>query len=306
MERVTVNAHAKLNLTLEVTGREGAFHTLDSLAVSLDLCDVVRAVRRPQEGVSVVMRGMGCEHLPPQENNAVRAAEMFFAAFPQAAGADIAVEKHIPVGGGLGGSSADAAGVLLALSRLFGVKKEELLPLARALGSDTAMQLFSGAFRMRALGSDTAMQLFSGAFRMQGRGERLAPVAGMPKLYFVLLCPEGGISSAACFSAFDALGGCGSSGMTARAIARFSAGEVEAAAKECKNDLLPAACSLDPAVGEAMNAARSLSPLAAGMTGSGSTVFALFGGREARDRALERIQQGKFTALAAESIQNEE
>ena len=288
MERVTVNAHAKLNLTLEVTGREGAFHTLDSFAVSLDLCDAVSAVRRPQEGFSVVMRGMGCEHLPPQKNNAVRAAEMFFAAFPQAEGADIAVEKHIPVGGGLGGSSADAAGVLLALARLFGVKKEELLPLARALGSDTAMQLFSGAFRM------------------QGRGDKLTPAPGMPELYFVLLCPEGGVSSAACFSAFDALGGCGSSGMTARAIARFSAGQLEAAAKECKNDLLPAACSLDPAVGEAMNAARSLSPLAAGMTGSGSTVFALFGGREARDRALERIRQGKFTALAAESIQNEE
>lgn len=288
MERVTVNAHAKLNLTLEVTGREGAFHTLDSLAVSLDLCDAVWAVRRPQEGFSVVMRGMGCEHLPPEENNAVRAAEAFFAAFPQAAGADIAVEKHIPVGGGLGGSSADAAGVLLALSRLFGVKKEELLPLARALGSDTAMQLFSGAFRMR------------------GRGEKLTPICGMPKLYFVLLCPEGGVSSAACFSAFDALGGCGSSGMTERAVARFSAGELEAAAGECKNDLLPAACSLDGAIGEALNAARSLSPLMAGMTGSGSTVFALFKEREARDRALERIKQGKFTALAAESIQNEE
>ena len=288
MERVTVNAHAKLNLTLEVTGREGAFHTLDSLAVSLDLCDVVWAVHRPQEGASVVMRGMGCEHLPPQENNAVRAAEAFFAAFPQAEGADIAVEKRIPVGGGLGGSSADAAGVLLALARLFGVKKEELLPLARALGSDTALQLFSGAFRM------------------QGRGDKLTPVAGMPKLYFVLLCPEGGVSSAACFSAFDALGGCGSSGMTARAIARFSAGELEAAAKECKNDLLPAACSLNAAIGEALNAACSLSPLAAGMTGSGSTVFALFRGREARDRALGRIKQGNFTALAAESIQNEE
>ena len=288
MERVTVNAHAKLNLTLEVTGREGAFHTLDSLAVSLDLSDIVRAERRPREGGSVAMRGMGCEHLPPRENNAVRAAEAFFAAFPQAEGADIAVEKHIPVGGGLGGSSADAAGVLLALSRLFGVKKEELLPLARALGSDTAMQLFSGAFRM------------------QGRGEKLTPVPGMPKLYFVLLCPEGGVSSAACFSAFDALGGSGSSGMTARAVARFTAGRFEAAAEECKNDLLPAACSLDPAIGEALKAARSLSPQIAGMTGSGSTVFALFKEREARDRALDRIRQGNFTALAAESIQNEE
>ena len=53
MERITVNAHAKLNLTLEVTGREGAFHTLDSLAVSLDLSDIVRAERRPREGGSV-------------------------------------------------------------------------------------------------------------------------------------------------------------------------------------------------------------------------------------------------------------
>ena len=94
--------------------------------------------------------------------------------------------------------------------------------------------------------------------------------------------------------------------MTARAIARFLAGEPEAAAKECKNDLLPAACSLHDKIGAALEAARSLSPLIAGMTGSGSTVFALFKERKARDRALERIGKGNFTALAAESIQNEE
>ncbi len=293
MEQVTILARAKLNLTLEVTGRAGGYHTLDSLVAALDLSDTVTVRGRTDGKIGITMRGMGSELLPPEKNNAVRAAKAYFAAFPECPrglrGADISVEKRIPVGGGLGGSSADAAGVLLALGALCGTEKEALFPLAVSLGSDAAAQLSAGCQRMR------------------GRGEELTPVPGMPKLYFVLLCPGEGVSSSACFSAFDAAGGRSACpGTTERAVAHFRAGELKAAAEACKNDLTAAACALNREVKEALDAARSLSPLTAGMTGSGSTVFALFGEREARDRALERIGQGKFTALAAETISNEE
>ena len=297
MERVQVNAHAKLNLTLEVTGREGNFHTLDSLVCALDLADTVTAQRRTDGRIAVQMHGMGCEGLPPESNVAVRAAEAFFAAFPAGGavngaesargafswGADIDIEKHIPVGGGLGGSSADGAGVLLALGALYGVPREALFLLASGLGSDTAAQLTCGFQRMR------------------GRGERLARLTGLPKLYFVLLCPEGGVSSADCYRKFDALGGASCCrGATERAIAALAAGELTAGA--FSNDLLTAACALNGEISEAMAAARALFPLAAGMTGSGSTVFALFLERAARDRALLLAKTGKFTALAAETI----
>ena len=280
---VQVEAHAKLNLTLEVTGREGAFHTLDSLVAILDLSDTV-TVRPRGEGVNVLMRGIPCE-VPLEQNNAFRAAEAFFAAFGKNCGgnmgADIQIDKRIPVGGGLGGSSADAAGVLLALAKLHNVPEEALVPLAAELGSDTAAQLNTGYLRMR------------------GRGEKLSPVLALPKLYFVLLCPEGGVPTAECYRLFDELHLRSSIGVTERTITALHLGE---SVPPLANDLLVPASILNPYVAGAFEAAAlSLSADAVGMTGSGSTVFALFLDRDARDEALIAAKFGNFTALAAET-----
>ena len=281
MENVAVRAYAKVNFTLDVLGNADGYHLIDSLVCTIDLYDLVRARRRRDGEVRVTMRGMPYP-LPPEKNNACHAAKAFVARFATT-GADILIDKHIPVGGGLGGSSADGAGVLLALGALYGVPREALFLLASGLGSDTAAQLTCGFQRMR------------------GRGERLARLTGLPKLYFVLLCPEGGVSSADCYRKFDALGGASCCrGATERAIAALAAGELTAGA--FSNDLLTAACALNGEISEAMAAARALFPLAAGMTGSGSTVFALFLERAARDRALLLAKTGKFTALAAETI----
>lgn len=279
---VRIDAHAKLNLTLEVTGREGAFHTLDSLVAILDLSDTV-TVRPRGEGVNVLMRGIPCE-VPLEKNNAFRAAEAFFAAFGRRCGgnmgADIEIDKRIPVGGGLGGSSADAAGVLLALAGLYGVERDALSPLSAELGSDTAAQLNTGYLRMR------------------GRGEKLSPVVGLPKLYFVLLCPESGVSSAECYRLFDALRITLSMGVTEQTILALHRKE---APPPFANDLLIPACILNSDVMEAADAAYRLLPDGVGMTGSGSTAFALFFDRDARDEALIAAKFGNFTALAAET-----
>ena len=285
MECVQISAHAKLNLTLEVTGREGEYHLLDSLVASLDLCDFITAQRRTDGNLCVTMRGMGCEDIPPRSNNAVRAAEAFFAnaeARGDLAGANIFIEKRIPLGGGLGGSSADAAGVLLALRRLAGTQVS-LLPLARKLGSDTASQLTVGYQRMR------------------GRGEKLRRLMGLPVLYFVLLCPAAGVSSAECYRKYDELGGSASVGMTEQAIRLLRLGDVPGAAECLRNDLTAAACSLNGEIEEALQFARWLFPLSVGMTGSGSTVFALFADRASRDSALQKAKRGRFQVLAAQT-----
>ena len=120
METVRVNAHAKINLTLDVVGAEGGYHALDSLVATVALRDRIAATRRRDGRIVLHMHGMGCERIPPARNNAVLAAEQFVAAF-HTTGADISVYKKIPVGGGFGGSSADAAGVLRALAALYGI-----------------------------------------------------------------------------------------------------------------------------------------------------------------------------------------
>ena len=120
MDTVRVRAHAKINLTLDVVGTEGGYHLLDSLVTTVALADRIKARPRRDGAVCIRMHGMGSERILPQYNNAQLAAERFCAAFGTA-GADIVIQKHIPIGGGLGGSSADAAGVLRALSALYAV-----------------------------------------------------------------------------------------------------------------------------------------------------------------------------------------
>ena len=126
MNTAKVKAYAKVNLTLDITGEADGFHTLDSLVVTVDLFDQISAKKRKDGKIRVFMHGLGSETIPPEENNAQRAGEAFTARF-KTAGADIAIYKNITVGAGMGGSSADAAGVLNALARLYGIADERAL-----------------------------------------------------------------------------------------------------------------------------------------------------------------------------------
>ena len=100
MNVVRRNAYAKLNLTLDITGEEGGYHLLDSLAVTVDLSDRVVLRRRRDGLVTAAMHGMGSESIPFEENNAVRAAERFRDEF-HTSGVDITVYKNIPIGAGI-------------------------------------------------------------------------------------------------------------------------------------------------------------------------------------------------------------
>ena len=101
MNAVKVNAYAKLNLTLDVTGRENGYHTLDSLVTTISLSDRIVVKKRRDQLVNIVMHGMGCEGIYPERNNAYLAGEAFVKRFGTT-GADIAVYKNIPIGAGLG------------------------------------------------------------------------------------------------------------------------------------------------------------------------------------------------------------
>lgn len=282
MNAVKVNAYAKLNLTLDVTGRENGYHTLDSLVTTISLSDRIVVKKRRDQLVNIVMHGMGSEGIYPERNNAYLAGEAFVKRFGTT-GADIAVYKNIPIGAGLGGSSADAAGVLNAMAKLYAIADMGgLKSLADGLGSDTGYLLRGGAARMR------------------GRGENLRPVGGMPEMHFLLLVPEGGVSTAECFRRYDELGKAGGA-RTERVIGLMSAGNAVWAANSFGNDLYEAAVSLEPRVRDALTEAKSFSPLGAGMTGSGSAVFALFETRELAEWARSRYR-GKARALCVKSM----
>lgn len=281
MNTAKVNAYAKLNLTLDVTGRTGGYHLIDSLVCTIDLFDRV-IVRRRRDGlVGVTMHGMDSESIPPGQNNALRAGEAFVSAFGTT-GAEITIYKNIPVGAGLGGSSADAAGVLRAMAMLYGVRDEaKLKEIADGLGSDTGYLLTGGFARMR------------------GRGEKLEFLDGIAKMHFLLLCPRSEVSTAECYGKFDELPPPGA-GRTERAL-ELLRDQPMWAAKFFSNDLSPAAAQLNEDAAEALVALKRFSPAGASMTGSGSASFALFETRELCEWAKSRYR-GKCRAFCADSI----
>ena len=171
-----LRAYAKVNLGLEVLGlRDDGYHELRTLFQTIDLHDDVVLRPRPR-GVSV-----RCDHpLVPKDatNLAARAAEALRAYGRVSAGVEIEIRKRIPVGGGLGGGSSDAAAVLLGLDRAWklGLGPDGLHRLARRLGADVPFFLLGGT----ALGLSRGDEVYP--LRQQVRGPRRRRGPRRPRL----------------------------------------------------------------------------------------------------------------------------
>jgi 4-diphosphocytidyl-2-C-methyl-D-erythritol kinase len=134
--RSTWPAPAKLNLFLHILGRRpDGYHELQSCFQFVDLCDEITIEVRPD---GLIRRAVDIPGLPAETDLCIRAAKALQAASGSQLGADISLAKKIPVGGGLGGGSSDAATCLLALNQLWGIHwpREKLAALGLKLGAD--------------------------------------------------------------------------------------------------------------------------------------------------------------------------
>ncbi len=285
MNTVTIKAHAKVNLTLEITGVEVGYHILDSLVASVALYDKIVLRKRKDKLSSVTMKGMGSESIPPEKNTALKAAELFSETFGTN-GADITVYKQIPMGAGLGGSSADVSGVLNGMAKLYGVTERERL---KALAD--------------ALGSDTGYMLTGGFARMQGRGENVTNISTDQKLHLLLICPLSEVSSGGCYRKYDELPKTlqWKESATQGCIDALLSNNINEVGRYLMNDLYVPALHLNPDVEKAFKEAESFSPLGAVMTGSGSCVIALFETNELCQWAQSRYK-GKFRTYVTETV----
>lgn len=164
-------APAKLNLFLRVVGRRpDGYHLLQTVFRFVDLEDTVRVARRDD---AVICLRAPLPGVPEERDLCVRAARLLQQATACGLGADIEVAKRIPMGGGLGGGSSDAATTLMALNRLWDLRlsRRELMSLGLRLGADVPVFLFG-----------------ENAFG-EGVGEVLTPVALPPRWYVVLVPP---------------------------------------------------------------------------------------------------------------------
>ncbi|HYW68921.1 MAG TPA: 4-(cytidine 5'-diphospho)-2-C-methyl-D-erythritol kinase [bacterium] len=257
LRRVSVEAHAKINLGLAVVGRRSdGFHDIETLFQSVTLSDTVRlAPRTASEGVDLTVNGPGVPSGP--ENLAWRAAEAVSGAF-DCGSVSIELTKRIPVAAGLGGGSADAAAVMVGMDALFdlGAGAEGLRPLAEALGSDVPFMLSGGT----ALGT--------------GRGERLETLPALSGVWFVLVTPKFGVSAAEAY-------GMARIGLTEPAkfirvnCLAVREGDIPRFAKGLRNDLEAGVVSAYPEVARVRDALLSAGAMAAVMSGSGPTVVGM-------------------------------
>ena len=180
-ELIPYPAPAKLNLFLHVVGRRAdGYHLLQSVFRFIDLSDRVWLGVRDD---GKIVRLSDLPGVPEEEDLTVRAARLLQARTGCKLGADIRLEKRLPMGGGLGGGSSDAATVLLALNRLWEVG------LTRAALQELALQL----------GADVPVFVFGESAFAEGVGEKLTPIK-LPPAWYVVLTPPVGVATKAVFA----------------------------------------------------------------------------------------------------------
>jgi 4-diphosphocytidyl-2-C-methyl-D-erythritol kinase len=248
MQHLTVPAPAKLNLFLHVTGRrDDGRHLLDTLFVALDFGDTIELARRDD---GAIHRVGGWQGVASDQDLAVRAARLLQATTGCRTGVDITVTKRIPVGGGMGGGSSDAASVLLALNRLWNLD----LPRSRLMEIGLT------------LGADVPFFVLGAPAFARGVGELLRPLT-LPPMWVALIVPAVNVSTADIFAALQLTRDTLSAKMDV-----FSEGYG-------RNDLQDVAAARHPQIGAALAELRRHSRHAR-MTGSGSAVFASFASGE--------------------------
>lgn len=262
MTAVTVQAPAKVNLYLHVTGkREDGYHLLDSLVAFAGIGDTL--VLEPADGLHLELAGPNADALAAaalaadDDNIVLRAARALAAHAGIEAHARITLTKRLPVAAGIGGGSADAAATLRGLMQLWtlDLPEDEL----RALGLS--------------LGADVPVCLAGRPTTMTGVGEHLAAAPALPPAWLVLVNPRRPLSTPAVFKARTG-------GFTPAAPLTAAPADAAALAQALavrRNDLTQAAIALEPVVAD-MLAVLAAQPdcLLARMSGSGATCFGLF------------------------------
>jgi 4-diphosphocytidyl-2-C-methyl-D-erythritol kinase len=281
---VSLNAQAKINLFLRVLAREAdGYHGLETLLCLVSLADTIRAER--QQGHGVTIEVLGADVGPPERNLAVQAARRVLEATGNRFAIHLTLTKRIPVRAGLGGGSSDAAAALHAANRLAGdaVPRHELLQFAAHLGSDIPF-FFTGAPLALAW----------------GRGERLLRLPPLPASPALLLTPPVPIATAEAYGWIDAAKP-GSSRRGAVALDLDALSRWGDVGRMAGNDFESPVFGRHPEIRQAFEALVTTRPLVCRMSGSGSTLFAIYRSQRDREDAMMMLGRKHGTVTSVET-----
>ena len=271
------HARAKLNLTLRVLRRRAdGWHDIESLTVFAGLAD--RLEIHPAENLSLELRGPFAAEIPSDGANSVLQARAGFARRENArrrkiaAQGRIVLEKRIPPAAGLGGGSSDAAAMLRALAGLHG-----------GIGAQAEAEL------ALSLGSDVPVCLHNQPAMMRGRGERIEPVAALPRAFLLLAKPEGRLTAEQVYQRWDETAQ-GAEGQGGNPAAGMNLAELVDWCRQRPNGLQTAAIGLLPEIGHVLDALQASDGcLLARMSGSGPACFGVYANAEAAQQARQRL-----------------
>lgn len=283
MESVKIKARGKVNLSLNITGERGGMHLLESVITSVDIADTVSVSFDKSGEIAVKFENADV----PNENSAVKALR-FLRNYCLDLGAKIIIEKGIPLAGGLGGSSADAAAVIFAALKLmpdcFNGKESDVISKSVCVGSDVPAMIEGGCVHMR------------------GTGDMVTPIK-CAKLHIVLASAGGGVQSGAAYKKFDEIypqkSYCPSDNDLL--ISALKVGDIKAISRQLNNALYIPSSKLCPQIDETMRAIKETGAIARFMTGSGSCCAGLYENEEQAERAASELMSGGLWAQYAPS-----
>ncbi|WP_051479035.1 4-(cytidine 5'-diphospho)-2-C-methyl-D-erythritol kinase [Arthrobacter sp. H5] len=278
---VRVKAPGKINVSLRVGPlREDGYHSVASVYLAVSLYEEVTARVTEDAGVTVTVNGQGSLNLPLDQipldasNLAARAATLLADLSETSTGVHLDITKRVPVAGGMGGGSADAAATLLACDALWnsGFSRDELAKIAVDLGADVPFALVGG----------TAVGL--------GVGDQLTPAISKTPLHWVLVTSAFGLSTPDVYRTLDDLRTAGGNEpleppeMDPKILGAMRAGDARGLADLLHNDLQLAALELAPELKDVLQTGVDAGALAGIVSGSGPTVAFLADGA---DHAVE-------------------
>ncbi len=259
--KININAYAKINLYLAVTGRrKNGYHDIESVMQSVSLHDIVTVSSEPCNEARILLTCSDASLPTDKRNLAYRAAELYQSAVnaPKSC-VKINIEKRIPVAAGLAGGSADAAAVLIALNALSSapMTTSELCKLGTSLGADVPFVIRGGTMTAR------------------GIGEVLAPCSAMPNAPILIVRPKEAVSTAEAYGKIDEKRLFSSpkslDGMTS-ALSSASLDEISQAAYNVFEEVLPS----ETEVFHLKSLLTEKGAVLSMMSGSGPSVFGIF------------------------------
>lgn len=275
MNEITLNAYAKLNLSLDVCGkRANGYHDVDMIMTSCSLCDEIALKKSDKIILTSSSQGLSCG----EDNLMIKAARAFFEYTKVSGGTEMYLEKNIPIAAGMAGGSTDAAAVLKGLNELYqtGLDENELCKIGLGLGADVPYCIKGKTMRA------------------QGIGEQLTYIGDIKDVYVAIVKIKEGLSTGDIYSKIDRETTLDHPDN--ELLCKFiKDGNIKALAENMKNVMEQVSIKKIPEIEEIKKVLMNSGALGAMMSGSGPSVFGLFESEREAQEALENINPDYFT-----------